>query len=462
MTERWEPSSWRTHTAKQIPQYADPARLQSALDELRRYPPLVFAGEARELRSQLEEAALGRAFLLQGGDCAESFSDFSTVNVRDTFRVLLQAAVVITFGGLTPVIKVGRMAGQFAKPRSRPTETKDGVTVPNYQGDIINSFEFDEAGRKADPDRLIKAYYQSTSTLNLLRALAKGGYADLNRVHEFNLDFVRNTKAGERYQRTAAGIGESLAFMRACGVTSEHVQQIRETSFYTSHEALLLPYEEALTRVDTTTGLWYDTSAHLLWIGDRTRQVDGAHVEFLRGVHNPVALKCGPTLTPDELIRLIEALNPDDSPGRLTLITRMGAERAESLLPPLVERVKQEGRRVIWCCDPMHGNTRTSQTGFKTRSFEAICAEVEAFFAVHRSLGTHPGGIHLEMTGAKVTECTGADNITDDKLSERYHTACDPRLNANQAIELAFLVAEQLKKHGSQARRQLDDALTEA
>ncbi|MFQ5776061.1 MAG: class II 3-deoxy-7-phosphoheptulonate synthase, partial [Kiloniellaceae bacterium] len=379
--------------------------------------------------------------------CAESFAEFHANNIRDTFRVLLQMAVVLTFGAACPVVKVGRMAGQFAKPRSAPTEVQGGVELPSYRGDIVNAIEFDEAARVPDPQRLIRAYNQAASTLNLLRAFAQGGFADLHKVHQWNLRFVAGSPQGERYEELATRIDEALAFMEACGITPDEVAQLRETEFYTSHEALLLNYEQALTRVDSLTGQWYDCSAHFLWIGDRTRQPDGAHVEFMRGIHNPIGLKCGPSLDPEELLRLIEALNPDNVAGRLTLVCRMGADKVEAKLPALVRAVKRAGRHVVWACDPMHGNTVKSSNGYKTRSFDRILAEVRGFFAVHRAEGTYAGGVHFEMTGQDVTECIGgAQAISEASLGDRYHTHCDPRLNANQALELAFLIAEQLKE----------------
>ena len=390
--------------------------------------------------------AKGKAFLLQGGDCAESFAEFHPDNIRDTFRVILQMAVVLTFGGGCPVIKVGRLAGQFAKPRSADFETVDGVELPSYRGDMINDMPFDDGARAPDPGRMVRAYNQSAATLNLLRAFAQGGYADLHQVHKWNLDFVSAGPEAARYADLADRIDETLRFMAACGLTSETVPQIRETDLYTSHEALLLGYEEAMTRVDSTTGDWYDTSAHLLWIGDRTRQLDGAHVEFLRGVANPVGLKLGPSSETDDLLRLIDRLNPGDVPGRITLYARMGAGRVAELLPPLLRAVKAEGRSVVWACDPMHGNTIKAQNGYKTRRCEAILSEVRDFFDIHRAEGTHAGGIHVELTGQNVTECIGgARAVTEANLADRYHTHCDPRLNASQSLELAFQVAEALK-----------------
>ena len=446
MNAKWAPDSWRTKPVSQVPDYPDAAKLQSVEERLKSYPPLVFAGEARRLQEALGNVAEGKAFLLQGGDCAESFAEFSANNIRDTFRVLLQMAVVLTFGAALPVVKVGRMAGQFAKPRSAPTETIGGVELPSYRGDIINGMEFNAEARRPDPERLVQGYNQSAATLNLLRAFAQGGYADLHKVHRWNLGFVADSPLGERYQELATRLSETLDFMAACGLTSETVPQIRETEFFTSHEALLLHYEQALTRVDSLTGEWYDCSAHLLWIGDRTRKLDGAHVEFMRGVKNPIGLKCGPSLEPDELLRLIDMLNPQNKPGRLTLIARMGPEKVEAKLPALMRAVKRHGAKVVWASDPMHGNTIKSATGYKTRPFDRILSEVKSFFAVHRAEGTHAGGVHFEMTGQDVTECIGgAQAVTEDSLADRYHTHCDPRLNASQALELAFLVAEQLK-----------------
>ncbi|MGE0253161.1 MAG: class II 3-deoxy-7-phosphoheptulonate synthase [Alphaproteobacteria bacterium] len=443
----WSPASWRELPIRQVPDYPDGEHLGRVESQLRRYPPLVFAGEARTLREKLGRVARGEAFLLQGGDCAESFAEFHPDNIRDTFKVLLQMAVVLTFGAAMPVVKVGRMAGQFAKPRSAPTEKQGGVELPSYRGDIVNGMDFDADARKPDPERLMRAYNQSAATLNLLRAFAQGGFADLHKVHRWNLDFVRDSAAGERYEALAGRIDETLSFMEACGLTGDTVPQLRETDFYTSHEALLLVYEQALTRQDSLTGQWYDCSAHMLWIGDRTRQVDGAHVEFLKGVGNPVGLKAGPTMEPDDLLRLIDALNPENDPGRLTVICRMGADKAEAKLPALLRAVKRAGRHVVWACDPMHGNTTSTGNGFKTRAVDAIRREVDAFFAVHRAEGTHPGGVHLEMTGQDVTECIGgAQAITEETLSDRYHTHCDPRLNAQQSIELAFQIAQNLKR----------------
>ncbi|TAN48403.1 MAG: 3-deoxy-7-phosphoheptulonate synthase class II, partial [Rhodospirillales bacterium] len=420
------------------------------------YPPLVFAGEARRLKAALARVAQGKAFLMQGGDCAESFSEFHPNNIRDTFRVLLQMAVVLTFGGAFPVIKVSRMAGQFAKPRSSNTETVDGVTLPSYRGDMINGPEFTPESRIPDPERMIRAYNQSAATMNLLRAFSQGGYADLHKVHQWTLGFVAGSPQGERYQDLANRLDETLAFMEACGITSETTPQIRETDFFTSHEALLLNYEQALTRIDSTTGDWYDCSAHMLWIGERTRQADGAHIEFLRGVGNPLGLKVGPKATPDDLLKLIDLMNPANEPGRLTLITRMGADQIETSLPPLIRAVEREGRSVVWCCDPMHANTVSTASGYKTRSFDRILDEVKRFFAVHKAEGTHAGGVHFELTGQEVTECVGgAQAITEARLSDRYETMCDPRLNASQSLELAFQLAELLKSERQGAAEKL-------
>lgn len=446
MSEQWTPASWRTKKAIQMPNYPDQAALDDVEQRIGNFPPLVFAGEARKLKTKLADVAQGKAFLLQGGDCAESFAEFHPDNIRDTFRVLLQMAIVLTYGAALPVVKVGRMAGQFAKPRSADTETIDGVELPSYRGDMVNGMEFTEKARIPDPERLVQAFNQSAATLNLLRAFAQGGFADLHKVQRWNLGFVKDSAFGERYRDMAVRIQESLDFMSACGMNSQTTKQIRETSFFTSHEALLLNYEQCMTRVDSLSGNWYDTSAHMLWIGERTRQLDGAHIEFLKGVGNPVGCKVGPSMEPDELIRLIDALNPENEAGRLTLITRMGAQKVGTVLPGLIRAVEREGRQVVWSCDPMHSNT-VSANGYKTRHVDAILAEVKAFFQVHKSEGSHAGGVHFEMTGQDVTECVGGGQaIKEADLSERYHTHCDPRLNATQALELAFLLAEQLKE----------------
>ena len=445
----WQNNSWRKYRAKHIPEYPDKHGLKIVEETLKGFPPLVFAGEVRSLRKALSEVAEGNGFLLQGGDCAESFTEFSADNIRDTFRVLLQMAVILTSGINVPVTKVGRMAGQFAKPRSSATETIEGKALPSYAGDIINDIEFIDEKRIPDPQRLLKAYSQAASTLNLLRAFADGGYADLRHVNSWNMGFVKSGPQGERYRHLAHQIQESLNFMEALGVTSDNTPQLRKVSFYTSHEALLLPYEEALTRIDSTSGDIYDTSAHFVWIGDRTRFKDSAHVEFCRGINNPIGIKCGPTLNVDDLIDLLDILNPNDDAGRITLITRYGHDKIGSYLPKLIRRVKDEGRTVVWSCDPMHGNTIKSNSGIKTRKFNRILSELKQNIQIHKAEGSHAGGVHLEMTGQNVTECTGGlDDISDADLNDRYRTHCDPRLNANQAIELAFLIADELKQNG--------------
>ena len=442
----WTPGGWRARPVRQAPTYPDAAALAAMEARIGTYPPLVFAGEARRLKASLAEAADGRAFVLQGGDCAESFGDFTANVIRDTFRVLLQMAVVLTFGASVPVVKMGRMAGQFAKPRSSDNETVGDETLPSYRGDIINGPAFTAADRMPDPARMETGYFQSAGTLNLLRAFARGGYADLHEVHRWNLDFAARSPLAARYQDLSSRIDETLAFMAACGVTGGNTPNIHETDFYTSHEALLLPYEQALTRVDSLSGAWYACSAHFLWIGDRTRQPDGAHVEFLRGVQNPIGLKVGPTTTADDLLRLAATLNPANEAGRLTLISRMGAEQIERKLVPLVRAMQREGAKVVWLCDPMHGNTVGTAAKVKTRSFDAILAEVRGFFDVHAGEGSWAGGVHVEMTGRDVTECVGgAHRLTEADLAHRYETFCDPRLNAEQSLELAFLVAEELK-----------------
>ncbi len=456
MPTTWSPDSWRGKPIQQVPDYPDAAALSAAEETLRGYPPLVFAGEARKLRQQLAAVAEGQAFLLQGGDCAESFAEFHPNNIRDTFRLLLQMAVVLTFGAACPVVKVGRMAGQFAKPRSAPTETQGEQELPSYRGDIINDIGFEAGGRAPNPERLLRAYNQAAATLNLLRAFAQGGFADLHKVNEWNLKFVSGSSQGERYEEMASRISEALDFMEACGITPDSVPQMRETDFYTSHEALLLNYEEPLTRIDSLTGQPYACSAHMIWIGDRTRQLDGAHVEYAKGVNNPIGMKCGPSLDPDDMLRLIDALNPANEAGRMVLIVRMGAGKLEAGLPKLIRAVEREGKQVVWSCDPMHGNTIKSASGYKTRPFDRILSEVREFFAVHRAEGTYAGGVHFEMTGQDVTECTGgAQAISDDNLGDRYHTHCDPRLNASQSLELAFLLAEELKaeRQGQQQRQ---------
>ena len=447
MRASWTTDSWRSKPIVQVPDYPDNAVLSDVEAKLATFPPLVFAGEARQLKKGLAEVAAGNAFLLQGGDCAESFLEHRADNIRDFFRVFLQMAIVMTYAGGSPVVKVGRLAGQFAKPRSSSIEKKDGVELPSYRGDIINGAEFTEAARIPDPQRQLEAYRQSAATLNLIRAFASGGYADLERVHQWTLGFLQDSPQSHRYQELADRITETLGFMRACGITSENTPQLRSTTVYTSHEALLLGYEQALTRLDSTSGDWYATSGHMLWIGDRTRQPDHAHIEFCRGIRNPIGLKCGPSLDADGLLRLIDILNPKDEAGRLTLICRFGSDKIEAHLPKLIRAVKKAGRTVVWSCDPMHGNTITAGSGYKTRPFDRILSEVDQFFSIHRAEGTHAGGVHVEMTGQNVTECTGGGAaISEADLSDRYHTHCDPRLNADQALDLAFLMAERLKQ----------------
>ena len=448
MTEHWTPASWRTKPAKHLPtDYPDLAELTRVEQTLRGMPPLVFAGEARRLKGLLGDVAEGRAFLLQGGDCAESFKEFHADNIRDTFRLILQMAVVLTFAGGKPVVKVGRMAGQFAKPRSSPVETIDGVELPSYRGDNINSMEFDAAGRTPDPQRLLQAYGQSAATLNLLRAFAGGGYADLYNIHRWTLGFVADSPQGAKYRELSEKISEALTFMAAIGVTPESQPDLHRVEFFTSHEALLLGFEEAMTRIDSTSGEWYDTSAHLVWIGERTRQLDGAHIEYFRGIRNPIGVKVGPTMEPDDLPRLIDVLNPKNEPGRLTLYGRFGHDKIADRLPRLLQATKKSGRSVVWAIDPMHGNTLTAANGYKTRPFDRILSEVKSFVEIAKAEGVHPGGVHLEMTGQNVTECLGgARALTEGDLVDRYHTHCDPRLNGEQALELAFLVAEKLKE----------------
>ena len=459
MSERWTPTSWRDKPIQQVPVYPDLGALKAVEAQLAGFPPLVFAGEARKLKRALAKVSAGEAFLLQGGDCAESFAEHSADNIRDFFRLFLQMAVVLTFAGSSPVVKVGRVAGQFAKPRSAPTETIGGVELPSYRGDIINGIDFTPEARIPDPQRQVDAYRQSAATLNLLRAFATGGYANLENAHRWMLGFVKDSPQSGRYQELSDRITETLDFMRAIGLDAEAHQELRATDFYTSHEALLLGFEQAMTRVDSTTGDWYGTSGHMIWIGDRTRQLDHAHVEYCRGIKNPIGLKCGPSLKPEELIRLIDVLNPGNEPGRLTLIARFGAEKIGDHLPGLVRQVQREGRSVVWSCDPMHGNTVKAGSGYKTRPFDLILSEVKDFFGVHSAEGTHAGGIHLEMTGKNVTECTGgARAISDAELQDRYHTHCDPRLNAEQALEMAFLVAELLKKQKNARGRPVVEA----
>ena len=453
---KWSPHSWRGFTALHQPEYANPAELQGAIKQIQKMPPLVFAGEVRQLRNQLALASQGKAFVLQGGDCAESFAEFSADNLKDTFSVLLQMAVVLTFGAGFPVVKIGRMAGQFVKPRSSPTEEQNGTTLPSYLGDMVNSINFTPKGRKPDPARIIQGYNQSAATLNLLRAFSVGGFADLHQVHRWMLDFARSTPQGSNYRQFAERISEAVDFMQACGITATTSRQIKEVDFYVSHEALFLPYEEAMTRRDSQTSNWYDTSAHMVWIGNRTRSLDSAHIHYATGIDNPLGIKVDDKISSDELIRLSDALNPENDPGRLTLIVRMGYQNVEKALPKLVQRIKQEGRNVVWSCDPMHGNIIKSASGYKTRPFERITGELRRFAAVLRSENAYFGGVHLEMTGKNVTECLGGgQNIGDEDLADRYHTHCDPRLNASQSLELAFLIADELRREQTSKNNKL-------
>ncbi|BCD61926.1 3-deoxy-7-phosphoheptulonate synthase [Nitratiruptor sp. YY08-26] len=443
----WSPSSWRDFPIKQQPTYKDLDKLHSIEAEIKTFPPLIFAGEARELKKDLAKVAKGEAILLQGGDCAESFANFNAANIRDLFKVLLQMNMVLMYATGKPVVKIGRIAGQYAKPRSSDYEEIGGVKLPSYRGDIVNDIAFSEEAREPKPEKLLEAYYKSAATLNLIRAYARGGFADLRAVHKWNLEFLQGNELESRFEELADKITEALRFMEACGVNPDNTPQLKQTTLYTSHEALLLNYEEALTRKDTFTGDWYDCSAHFLWIGDRTRDPNGAHVEFFRGIKNPIGVKVGPSMKPHELLELIDKLNPENEPGRLTLIVRMGAEKIGELFPPLLRTVKEAGKEVVWSIDPMHGNTYKTGGGLKTRDFEKILSEVKQFIQIHKAEGTIPGGMHLEMTGSDVTECTGSisASITEDALNSRYHTQCDPRLNANQALELAFMVAETFK-----------------
>ncbi|MBU3070285.1 3-deoxy-7-phosphoheptulonate synthase class II [Aestuariicella sp. G3-2] len=445
-SNEWAPSSWRSRTAHQQPCYEDPMALADVEAQLSTFPPLVFAEETRQLRRQLSQVADGNAFLLQGGDCAETFVDFSANNIRDTFKVILQMAIVLTYAGRKPVVKVGRIAGQFAKPRSSDVEVRDGIELPSFRGDIINGADFSPEDREVDPQRMLRAYHQSTATLNLLRAFAHGGLADLHQVNGWNLGFVSGNESCEQYQQLAHEIRDALSFMEVLGINSDNTPVLRETDLYTSHEALLLNYEEALTRRDSLSGHWYNCAAHMLWIGERTRQLDAAHVEYMRGIHNPIGVKVGPGISVDELLKLIDALNPNNEAGRLTLITRMGADTLADKLPALARAVTAEGRKVVWSSDPMHGNTVKANNGFKTRSFDRILSEIQQFFGVLRAEGAHPGGIHLEMTGQHVTECVGGSyRVSENDLAKRYETQCDPRLNADQVLEMAFNVSELLR-----------------
>ena len=455
MNNNWKPSSWRDKPAKHIPKYEDESHLTKITKKLSEYPPLVFAGESRNLEKQLGEVANGKAFLLQGGDCAESFMDFHPNNIRDSFKVMLQMAVVLTFGASCPVVKVGRMAGQFAKPRSQNTEIVNDIELESYKGDIINGIEFNKDSRQPNPDRLLQAYNQSAATLNLLRAFAQGGFANLKQIHKWNLNYVDDSKTKKRFEEIAERIDECLIFMEACGINEKNVPQMNETDFFTSHEALLLPYEEAMTRIDSTSGKWYDVSAHMLWVGDRTRQLDGAHIEFVKGIGNPIGIKVGPSSDVENLLKIIDTVNPQNIPGRITLICRMGADKVSSILPPIISSISKEGKKVVWACDPMHGNTIKAKSGYKTRPLKNIISEIEQFFRIHRSEGTYPGGIHVEMTGQDVTECIGGiQEIQDSDLKSRYHTYCDPRLNASQSLELAFLLSEFLKEERIRIQQQ--------
>lgn len=443
--EAWSPTSWKEKTCAQPPNYRNEEEYDDAIDKLEKCSPLVFAGEVRSLHEQLARACSGQGFLLMGGDCAEAFNEFNVDHVRDSFRVLLQMALVLTFGSAMPIIKVGRMAGQFAKPRSEPDETRDGVTLPSYRGDIINKEEFTEEARRHNPYNMVEAYQQSAQTLNILRAFSTGGYADISRLHAWNLDFVEQTDEGSRYRTFATKVDESLRFIKAIGVDTGN-PSFTKTDFFTAHECLLLPYEQALTRKDSTTGRWYDCSAHMLWVGERTRQLDGAHLEFCRGINNPLGVKISDKCTPDELITILDTMNPSNIPGRVTIVVRMGAEKLRKNLPGLIRAVQREGKSVLWISDPVHGNTRKTENGFKTRDFEKIRDELRAFFDVHDEMGSHPGGVHLEMTGEDVTECVGGlSDVTEDTLPDRYNTYCDPRLNGAQALELAFLIAERMR-----------------
>jgi 3-deoxy-7-phosphoheptulonate synthase len=447
MSTEWTLESWREFVAEQQPNWTDNELVQKVINEISSYPPLVFAGEVRTLKQHLADAAQGNGFLIQGGDCAETFNDFKADSIRDKLKILLQMSVVLTYGASCNVIKVGRIAGQFAKPRSSDTETRGEYTFPSYRGDAVNELEFSEVARQPNPKRLLKTYNQSAATLNLLRAFTLGGFADLNKVHLWNQEFIASSSQGKKYQKIASSIDDALKFMRAVGISSDKYSSLRMAELYTSHEALLLGYEQALTRKDSISGDWYDCSAHFLWIGNRTRQIDGAHVEFLSGVKNPIGIKVGPSLTPDELVALAKKLNPENEFGRLTIISRMGADKINDYLPQLINRATSENLNLLWICDPMHGNTYKTETGYKTRHFNTILKEIQQFFAIHQELGTIPGGVHFELTGDNVTECLGgAQEISDNDLKERYETACDPRLNNEQSLELAFLITELLRK----------------
>ena len=444
---KWSKNSWKIYEAKQLPTYTDENKLNSVLDSLSSMPPLIFAGETRSLKSQIYQVQKGEAFYLQGGDCAEIFSELNPNTIRDTFKLILQMAVVLTYASNTPVVKLGRIGGQFAKPRSSDFEEKDGLKLPSYRGDIINSHEFTKESREPDPQRMMQAYNHSAATLNLLRAFAQGGFASLTQLNKWNLDFANNFESTQKYKSISQKIEESIKFMNACGINEKNTRELRETDFYTSHEALLLPYEEAFTRIDSTTGDWYNVNSHFLWVGDRTRDPDGAHIHYLSGIKNPLGLKVGPSTNIDDLKKNIEILNPENEGGRLTLIVRMGAEKIQSTFPQLLKEIDKLGLNITWICDPMHGNTSTSNSGYKTRATENILSEIKSFFEIHKSQGSIPGGVHLELTGLNVTECVGGpDEIKDENLGDRYHTFCDPRLNVNQSLELSFLLADLLSK----------------
>ena len=457
--KNWKINSWRKYPVKHIPEYPDKKELDQVLDKMRTFPPLVFAGETRHLKQQLAEVVDGKAFLLQGGDCAESFAEFHPDNIRDTFKLMLQMSLVLTYSASLPVVKLGRIAGQFSKPRSSPTEIKNGIELPSYLGDNINGIEFSEKARVPDPKRLFKAYSQSAATLNLVRAFCHGGFADLKKVHTWNLGFIKKSPEAKRFKELEDQIAKALAFMDACGINSDFNRRLKTVNFWTSHEALLLPFEESMTRLDSTTGENHDTSAHFVWIGDRTRQLDGGHVEFCRGIENPIGIKCGPTLKAEDLIKLCNKINPTNEKGKITLISRFGHQNVSKHLPKLIRAIKKEGLNVIWSCDPCHGNTIQSTTGFKTRPFNSVLSEVKNVFACHQSESSYAGGLHIELTGQNVTECTGgAQKISDKDLSSRYHTHCDPRLNANQALELAFLISDEIKKNSSYSKNAIQAA----
>ena len=452
--KKWKTNSWKNYPVKHIPEYEDKKELNMVLNKVKNFPPLVFAGETRHLKEQLANVADGKAFLLQAGDCAESFAEFNPNNIRDTFKVILQMSLVLTYSASLPVIKVGRIAGQFSKPRTSPTEKKGNKELQSYLGDNINGIEFSEKARKPDAKRLFKSYSQSASTLNLIRAFCHGGFADLKNVHLWNLGYIKKSSQAKQFKDLEDKIADALAFMDACGINSDFNRRLKTVNFWTSHEALLLPFEESMTRVDSTTGEFHDTSAHFVWIGDRTRQLEGGHVEFCRGIENPIGIKCGPTTKADEIVKIINVINPKNKKGKITLISRFGHENVEKFLPKLIRVIKKEGANVIWSCDPMHGNTIKSATGFKTRAFNNVLKEVKNVFAVHQSEGSYAGGLHIEMTGQNVTECTGgAQKISDKDLSSRYHTHCDPRLNANQALELAFLISDEIKKNSNYLKK---------